>query len=68
MLGWLRRLFVATVCAAVVAASFGGSAAGADDRDVGDGKPGPITRRAQELYMGTVKGESGLHTEWLEYV
>ena len=39
-----------------------------DDRDVGDGKPGPITRRAQELYMGTVKGESGLHTEWLEYV
>ena len=39
-----------------------------DDRDVGDGKPGPVTRRAQELYMGTVKGESGLHTEWLEYV
>lgn len=39
-----------------------------DDRDVGDGKPGPVTRRAQELYMGTVKGETGLHTEWLEYV
>lgn len=39
-----------------------------DDRDVGDGKPGPVTRRAQELYMGTVKGETGLHAEWLDYV
>lgn len=39
-----------------------------DDRDVGDGKPGPVTRRAQELYMGTVKGEIDLHPEWLEYV
>ncbi len=39
-----------------------------DDREVGDGKPGPVTRRAQELYMGTVKGELDLHREWLEYV
>ncbi|MGI9667340.1 MAG: branched-chain amino acid transaminase [Acidimicrobiia bacterium] len=39
-----------------------------DDRDVGDGKPGPVTRRAQELYMGTVKGELDTHPEWLEYV
>ena len=39
-----------------------------DDREVGDGKPGPVTRRAQDLYMGTVKGESGLHPEWLEHV
>jgi branched-chain amino acid aminotransferase len=39
-----------------------------DDRDVGDGKPGPVTRRAQELYMGTVKGELEFHPEWLEYV
>jgi branched-chain amino acid aminotransferase len=39
-----------------------------DDRDVGDGKPGPVTRRAQELYMGTVKGELGLHPEWLEHI
>ena len=39
-----------------------------DDREVGDGKPGPVTRRAQELYMGTVKGELDLHPEWLEYV
>lgn len=39
-----------------------------DDREVGDGKPGPVTRRAQELYMGTVKGELDHHPEWLEYV
>ena len=39
-----------------------------DDREVGDGKPGPVTRRAQELFMGTVKGELGTHPEWLEYV
>ena len=39
-----------------------------DDREVGDGKPGQVTRRAQELYMGTVKGELDLHREWLDYV
>lgn len=39
-----------------------------DDREVGDGKPGPVTRRAQELYMGTVKGEIETHPEWLEYI
>lgn len=39
-----------------------------DDRDVGDGKPGPVTRRAQELYMSTVKGELGSHPEWLEHI
>ena len=39
-----------------------------DDREVGDGKPGQVTRRAQELYMGTVKGELDLHPEWLDHV
>ena len=39
-----------------------------DDRPVGDGKPGPITKRAQELYMGTAHGRLDLHPEWLEYV
>lgn len=39
-----------------------------DDREVGDGKPGPVTRRAQELFMGTVKGEIDTHPEWLEYI
>ena len=39
-----------------------------DDRPVGDGTPGPVTRRAQELFMGTVTGKLDLHPEWLEYI
>ncbi len=39
-----------------------------DDRPVGSGKPGPVTQRAQELFMGTVTGELDLHPEWLEHV
>jgi branched-chain amino acid aminotransferase len=39
-----------------------------DDRPVGDGLPGPVTKRAQDLFMGTVTGKLDLHPEWLEYV
>lgn len=39
-----------------------------DDRSVGDGTPGPVTRRAQELFMGTVTGKLDLHPEWREYI
>ncbi len=39
-----------------------------DDRVVGDGKPGPITKRAQQLYLDTVRGKLHSHPEWLEYV
>lgn len=39
-----------------------------DDKPVGSGKPGPVTRRAQELFMGTVTGVLDTHPEWLEYV
>jgi branched-chain amino acid aminotransferase len=39
-----------------------------DDRPVGDGKPGPITKRAQELFADMVAGKLGTHPEWLEYV
>jgi branched-chain amino acid aminotransferase len=39
-----------------------------DDRPVGAGEPGPITRSAQELFMGTVTGKLDLHPEWLEYI
>ncbi len=39
-----------------------------DDRPVGDGTPGPVTRRAQELFMGTVTGKLDLHPEWREYI
>lgn len=39
-----------------------------DDRPVGGGEPGPVTRSAQELFMGTVTGKLELHPEWLEYI
>jgi len=39
-----------------------------DNIPVGDGIPGPITRRAQELFIDTVTGKLGSHPEWLEYV
>lgn len=39
-----------------------------DDRPVGDGRPGPVTRRAQEMFMDTVTGQNERHIDWLEYV
>lgn len=39
-----------------------------DDRPVGTGKPGSVTRRAQELFAGTVSGALDTHPEWLEYL
>ncbi|MGI9610971.1 MAG: branched-chain amino acid transaminase [Acidimicrobiia bacterium] len=39
-----------------------------DDRPVGPGEPGPITRRAQTLFEETVTGKLGTHPEWLEHV
>lgn len=39
-----------------------------DERPVGTGKPGRITKRAQELYAAAVSGSSDGHPEWLEYV
>ena len=39
-----------------------------DDRPVGSGEPGPITRRAQALFSETVTGKLGTHPEWLEHV
>jgi len=39
-----------------------------DNRAVGEGKPGPVTKRAQELYLDTVHGRMLTHPEWLEYV
>jgi branched-chain amino acid aminotransferase len=39
-----------------------------DDRPVGTGEPGPITRRAQQLFQEAVTGSLGTHPEWLEYV
>ena len=39
-----------------------------DDRAVGDGRPGPVTKRAQALFMETVTGKNERHADWLEYV
>ena len=40
-----------------------------DDRLVGaDGEPGPITRKIQETFFATVKGEVDRYKDWLEHV
>ncbi len=42
--------------------------ASVDDRSVGDGRPGPITRRLQELYQATVRGQVDRYKDWVEHV
>jgi branched-chain amino acid aminotransferase len=37
-----------------------------DDREVGE--PGPITRRIQETYFATVRGQVDRYKNWLTYV
>ncbi len=39
-----------------------------DDRVVGDGTPGPLTRRIQDLYRRVVRGEEPTYEEWLDRV
>ncbi|HEX9547866.1 MAG TPA: branched-chain amino acid transaminase [Acidimicrobiales bacterium] len=40
-----------------------------DDRLVGqDGEPGPMTRRIQEVFQASVRGEVDQYKEWAEYV
>ena len=39
-----------------------------DDRPVGDGRPGPVTRRAQQMFMDAVTGKNERHEDWLEYI
>ena len=39
-----------------------------DDRVVGTGEPGPITRRIQEIFYGAVRGEIDRYKDWNEYV
>ncbi|RMD82687.1 MAG: branched-chain amino acid transaminase [Candidatus Dadabacteria bacterium] len=39
-----------------------------DDRTIGNGKPGPITRRLQEDYFAVIKGERPEYQDWLTYV
>jgi len=39
-----------------------------DDRAVGEGRPGPITKRIQETYFATVRGQIDRYKDWLEHV
>ncbi len=39
-----------------------------DDRPVGDGTPGPVTRLAQGLYADLVTGKLEKHRDWLEFI
>ena len=39
-----------------------------DDRPVGDGRPGPVTKRAQEMFVDTVTGANERYSHWLDYI
>lgn len=39
-----------------------------DDRPVGDGRPGPMTRKIQEVYMAAIRGQVDRYREWVEHV
>ena len=39
-----------------------------DDRVVGPGRPGPITKQIQETYFAAVRGEVDRYKDWLEHV
>jgi branched-chain amino acid aminotransferase len=39
-----------------------------DDRVLGDGRPGPITRRIQEVYHPAVRGQVDRYKDWVEHV
>ena len=39
-----------------------------DHRAIGSGEPGPITRRAQELFMDSVTGKLDAYRDWLDFV
>jgi branched-chain amino acid aminotransferase len=39
-----------------------------DDRAVGEGKPGPMTRAIQEIYTAAVRGQVEAYREWNEHV
>ena len=39
-----------------------------DDRKIGAGKPGPITRSLQEIFQAVVRGKDPRYRDWLTYV
>jgi branched-chain amino acid aminotransferase len=42
--------------------------ASVDDRLVGDGKPGSMTRKIQEMYHAAVRGQVDRYKDWVEHV
>jgi branched-chain amino acid aminotransferase len=39
-----------------------------DDRIIGDGKPGPMTKELQAAFFDIVKGKNPDYREWLAYL
>ena len=39
-----------------------------DDRPIGEGRPGPITKALQAAYFAAVRGEDDRHKDWLDVV
>jgi branched-chain amino acid aminotransferase len=39
-----------------------------DDRTIGNGKPGPVTRELQAAFFDIVKGKNPEYREWLDYL
>ncbi|OGQ06703.1 MAG: branched chain amino acid aminotransferase [Deltaproteobacteria bacterium RIFCSPLOWO2_12_FULL_40_28] len=39
-----------------------------DDRTIGTGKPGPLTKKIQEFYFGVIRGKHSKYAEWLAFI
>ncbi|MGH9030114.1 MAG: branched-chain amino acid transaminase [Acidimicrobiales bacterium] len=39
-----------------------------DDRSVGEGRPGPVTRQIQQTYFSAIRGEIDRYKDWVEHV
>jgi branched-chain amino acid aminotransferase len=39
-----------------------------DDRRIGDGKPGPITKKVQQVFQAALHGREPRYRDWLFYV
>jgi len=39
-----------------------------DDHKIGTGKPGPITKKIQDIYFDAIRGKTELYKEWLEII
>ncbi len=39
-----------------------------DDRPIGTGKPGPVTKALQKAYFDAIRGRNKAHLDWLDYL